>query len=241
MVALALLLPCHRYFTRRSALLTGPASPGWMLAVGFVLLSMAWIGWFSYREVAFTGEAWWQFAFRADAPRFLRGLGGASTVVLLAGLVRLLRSAPRATGEPPTPGALDRARAIIARNGVPQGCLSLLGDKWLLFADGEQPGGPDDGFIMYAPQEASWVAMGGPIGPEATREALVWDFRAAAEAAGARPVLYEVAEDDLPLMLDVGLALYKLGEEARVSMSGFSGWKPRCRNSSAAVSPFNTP
>lgn len=219
--ALALLLPCHRYFTRRSALLTGPGAPGWTLAVGFVLLSMMWIGWFSYREVPYSSDAWWQFALRADAPRFLRGLAGASAVVLLAGLLRLLRSAPRATGEPPTPAALDRARTIIARNAVPQACLSLLGDKWLLFAD-VAPGGPDDGFIMYAPQEGSWVAMSGPVGPETTREALAWDFRAAAEAAGARPVLYEVAEDDLPLMLDIGLALYKLGEEARVALPGFS-------------------
>jgi phosphatidylglycerol lysyltransferase len=75
---------------------------------------------------------------------------------------------------------------------------------------------------MFAPQGASWIAMGGPVGPEDTREALVWEFCGAAEAAGARPVFYGVPEGDLPLVLDLGLAPYKLGEGARVPLAGFS-------------------
>ncbi len=220
---LAMLLPFHRAFTRRSALLSGPAAPGWTLAVGLVLVGTVWLGLFASREVADTGELWWRFAFDADAPRFLRGTAGAGAVVLVAGLVRLLRAAPRAIGVAPTPDALARAQAVIARQGDTGACLALLGDKRLLFAPDAAAGGPDDGFVMYAAQGGSWIAMGGPVGPDETREALAWAFREAAEAAGARPVFYEAAADDLGLMLDLGLAPYKLGEEARVPLTDAAG------------------
>ncbi len=221
-LALVALLPCRRFFPRRSALLSGPAAPGWVFAVGLVLLGTLWLGFFATREVAYSDELWWQVAFRADAPRFLRGMAGAGLVVLVAGVVRLLRSAPAAVGVEPTPAALERARAVIARSGDTEACLALLADKRLLFAPDAAPGSATDGFVMYAPQGGSWIAMGGPVGPDDTREALVWAFRGAAEAAGARPVFYEAPERDLPLMLDVGLVPYKLGEEARVPLTHFS-------------------
>lgn len=222
-VALLALLPCRSYFTRRSALLSGPASPGWGLAVGLVLVGTLALGLFAWREVAYADDLWWRFAFRADAPRFLRGMAGAGAVILVAGVVRLMRAAPRAVGQDPTPEVLDRARTIIARSDDTEANLALLGDKRLLFAPEVEPGSPEDGFVMYAAQGGSWIAMGGPVGPEATRETLAWAFRGAAEAAGARPVFYEVPARDLGLMLDVGLAPYKLGEEARVPLRGTDG------------------
>ena len=221
-VTLVVLIPCRRYFDRRSALLSGPASPGWAVAVGLVLVGAVALGLFAYREVAYADDLWWHFAVRSDAPRFLRGIAGAGVVVLVAGVIRLMRSAPRAVGVDPTPEALDRARAVIARTGDTEANLALLADKRLLFMPDVEPGGPEDGFVMYAPQGESWIAMGGPVGPEATREALAWAFRGAAEAAGARPVFYEAPEADLPLLLDVGLVPYKLGEEARVPLAGFT-------------------
>ena len=190
-VTLVVLIPCRRYFDRRSALLSGPASPGWAVAVGLVLVGAVALGLFAYREVAYADDLWWHFAVRSDAPRFLRGIAGAGVVVLVAGVIRLMRSAPRAVGVDPTPEALDRARAVIARTGDTEANLALLADKRLLFMPDVEPGGPEDGFVMYAPQGESWIAMGGPVGPEATREALAWAFRGAAEAAGARPVFYD--------------------------------------------------
>ena len=120
------------------------------------------------------------------------------------------------------PEALARACAIIARTDGTEANLALLGDKRLLFLPDVMPGSADDGFVMYAAQGGSWIAMGGPVGTEDTREALAWAFRGAAEAAGARPVFYEAPERDLPLMLDLGLVPYKLGEEARVPLASFS-------------------
>ncbi|MGD8497230.1 MAG: bifunctional lysylphosphatidylglycerol flippase/synthetase MprF, partial [Gemmatimonadales bacterium] len=222
LVALAFLLPCRRYFSRRSALFGGPASPGWLLAVTVVLLGTLWVGLFSFRHVAYAGDLWWKFAFEADAPRFLRGMAGAAAVVVTAGLAHLLRSTPTAIGAPPTPEVLDRAREVIANCPATEANLALLGDKRLLFPPDVAAGDPADGFVMYAAQGNSWIAMGGPFGPKPTRESLAWAFRAAAEAAGARAVFYEVTEDELPLMLELDLALYKLGEDASVPLAEFS-------------------
>jgi phosphatidylglycerol lysyltransferase len=51
---------------------------------------------------------------------------------------------------------------------------------------------------------------------------LGWAFVDAARRAGARPVFYQVGEGDLPLMLDLGLSLHKLGERAVVDLGTFS-------------------
>ncbi len=221
-LSLVALVPCHRFFTRRSALLGGPATPGWGVAVALVLLGTFAVGLFAFREVGYAHDLWWRFAFRADAPRFLRGMAGASAVVLVAGLVRLLRATPLPAGVAASPASLQRARAAIARSSNTEACLALLGDKNLLFAPEAAPGGEDDGFVMYAAQGASWISMGAPVGPDDTVEDLYWDFRAAAEAAGARPVFYEVPRAALPNLIDLGMALYKLGEEAHVPLAGFT-------------------
>lgn len=222
LLTLSVLLPCRRYFSRRSALFGGAASTGWLLAVAVVLLGTLWIGLFSYRHLAYAGEMWWQFALRADAPRFLRGMAGATAVVLTAGVAHLLRSAPAVIGLTATAEALERARSVIAACSETEANLALLGDKRLLFPPDLAPGDPADGFVMYAPQGGSWIAMSAPIGPRATRDSLAWAFRAAAAAEGARPVFYELPEEDLALMLELDLAVYKLGEEASVALTDFS-------------------
>jgi len=91
----------------------------------------------------------------------------------------------------------------------------LLGDKKLLFAD------QDAGFVMFQPVGKCWVAMGDPVGPAAVREQLVWDFRDACDRFAAWPVFYQVGVESLPLYLDAGFSLSKLGEEAHVDLSTF--------------------
>ena len=51
---------------------------------------------------------------------------------------------------------------------------------------------------------------------------LVWDLRELADQASAWSVFYEVSAGQLPLYVDAGLALSKLGEEARVALEAFS-------------------
>jgi phosphatidylglycerol lysyltransferase len=115
----------------------------------------------------------------------------------------------------PDGAMLARARSAIARSDETSANLALLGDKKLLFAN------EDAGFVMFQPVGKCWVAMGDPVGPAAVREQLVWEFRDACDRFAAWPVFYQVGVENLPLYLDAGFSLSKLGEEARVDLSAF--------------------
>jgi phosphatidylglycerol lysyltransferase len=75
---------------------------------------------------------------------------------------------------------------------------------------------------MFGVSGRTWVAMGDPIGPPEQQEALAWRFRELADRHGARAVFYEVSDQALPIYLDLGLDLRKLGEAGRVPLPGFS-------------------
>jgi phosphatidylglycerol lysyltransferase len=64
--------------------------------------------------------------------------------------------------------------------------------------------------------------MGDPVGPESEREPLAWDFVESCDVMAASPVFYQVTPENLPIYVDLGLSLSKLGEEARVALEGFS-------------------
>lgn len=211
-IVLAALLPSRRYFYRRASLIGERFSAAWIAAIAIAVLGSLWLGVFSYKHVEFSDELWWQFAFRSDAPRFLRASVGAISVLVIFGVARLLRTTP---AEPPLPGGaeLERAAAIAAQSPVAAAHLALTGDKHLLFGA--------NAFLMYGIQGRAWVAMGDPVGPRAEWTELAWRFRELSHRHGGWTVFYQVAPDNLPLYLDLGLALLKLGEEARIDLSRF--------------------
>jgi phosphatidylglycerol lysyltransferase len=91
-----------------------------------------------------------------------------------------------------------------------------VGDKRLLFHES------GTGFVMYGVRGRSWISMGDPIGPPEVRRELAWHFRELADRHGGLVAFYEVDTVDLPIYLDLGLALRRLGEEARVALDRFS-------------------
>src|SRR5262249_58317004 len=112
------------------------------------------------KHVEYWGELWGKFGLRPQAPRSLRATAGAMGLLGIFGAWRLLRPA---TAEPPPPTTddLDRVATIVARSAHASAYLALLGDKSFLF-DAERTG-----FLMYAIEGRSWVALGDPIGPPA--------------------------------------------------------------------------
>jgi phosphatidylglycerol lysyltransferase len=94
--------------------------------------------------------------------------------------------------------------------------LALLGDKNLLFNSDRTA------FIMYQVSGHSWVAMGDPVGPPEVSEPLAWEFLENCDVMAVSPVFYQVKPQNLPLYIDLGLNLSKLGEEARVALDTFS-------------------
>jgi phosphatidylglycerol lysyltransferase len=214
-VILVAFLPCRREFYRKASLIEERFTVGWIVAILLVILSSIWLGIFSYKHVEYSSELWWRFSFTGHASRFLRATVGILSLTLLFALAKLLRPVP-VRPELPGSGELSTALAVIRKSPMTAGNLALLGDKSLLFND------RGTAFIMYGVEARSWVALGDPIGPETEMPELVWRFRELCDRYGGWTVFYQVDQARLPLYLDVGLALQKLGEEGRVSLEAFS-------------------
>jgi phosphatidylglycerol lysyltransferase len=214
-IALAL-VPARKYFYRKGSFLAEPLSPGWITAVLLVVVCSVWIGIFAHKQRIYSGESWWQFAFGGgSASRFLRASAGAAVTLLIFAVARLLRpAAPRP--QPPSAAELEAAARIVASSPATYAHLALLGDKMLLL-DEEQ-----SAFVMYGISGRSWVAMGDPVGPPRKQSELAWRFREMCDRYDAWPVFYQVDQTTLPIYLDLGLSLLKLGEEAWVRLSDFS-------------------
>jgi phosphatidylglycerol lysyltransferase len=212
---LIVLLPCRPYFYRRAALLHEPFSPGWLAAIGAIIIATGWLTAFSFKHVEYSDQLWWKFALQDDAPRSLR----AGMAVALALVVLSLAHLLRAVFPKPRPASADElasARQIVETCGRASAAVALTGDKWFLF------NGPRTAFVMYRVQKRSWVALGDPVGPAGEQAELAWQFRDLSEHYGGSPAFYDVDQENLPLYLDMGLWPVQLGDEARLRLADFS-------------------
>ncbi|HEY0291864.1 MAG TPA: bifunctional lysylphosphatidylglycerol flippase/synthetase MprF [Hansschlegelia sp.] len=213
-VVLALLTVNRRAFYRRASLWDQDLAPAWIAAVAIVLGGSIWLGFFAYQDVDYSNDLWWDFAYRSDAPRFLRASLAACVAALAIGLHALLHRQGRPkTGAPEPTG---RIAAIVATSPRADSNLAFLGDKRFLFCEA------GDAFIMYQVQGRAWIAMGDPVGPTERTSELLWAFRELADQHGGWPVFYQASVARLPTYLDLGLSLLKLGEEARVDLGRFT-------------------
>ncbi len=213
-VMLAIFVPCRRHFYRKGALLTDRFSPGWFVAISLVIACTAWLMLFAYKHVDYSGELWWEVTFDGNAPRSLRAMAAVVVVSLVFAASRLLRSKPKSPGMP-TDEDLDMARRIVANSPHTASNLALLGDKHLMFNDSRTA------FIMYGTEGRSWISMGDPVGPDYDARELIWEFRELCDGGGRWPVFYQVDQESVPMYVEMGLTLIKLGEEARVPLPGF--------------------
>lgn len=214
-LAVLILLPFRRAFHRRTRLTHAALGPGWIVLVATTIAAFGFVLFFAHKGTPYANELWWQFAVDERAPRALRAGLVASLIVGLAALWMLLH-APRHRFALPEAGELSRAASVAEASDRPDAGFALTGDKALIFSDDE------GGLVMYGVAGRSWIAYGGPVGPaEAAAEAAL-AFVDAARQVGARPVFYEVGVEDVPLMLELGLVLHKMGEEAVVDLNGFS-------------------
>lgn len=204
----------RRAFHRPSSVMSLRFTPGWIASIGIIVALSVWIGFLSHRHVPYSAELWWTFAAHGDAPRMLRA--SLAVVIVLCAFVAtsLLQPAPV---EPHDPRRVDleRARTAIAASDSSLANAALAADKRLLFHT------QGDAFVMYQVAGNSWVALGDPVGPAERHEDLVWSFRELVDRRGGTAAFYQVSERSLPLYIDLGLSLIKLGEEARVELAGF--------------------
>src|SRR5271170_3875668 len=214
-LVVVVLVSARGRFKRRASLIEQHYSGPWIVALCLVLITVAWLVIFAYRHVPYDNQLWWQFAFHASAPRSLRASLLAAVIAAAYGLWRLLRPT-RPTKTVPSIADLERAAVLIAGADDTIANLALLGDKNLLFNTERTA------FIMYQVSGNSWVAMGDPVGSPEACEPLAWKFLENCDVMAVSPVFYQVKPQNLPLYIDLGLNLSKLGEEARVALDTFS-------------------
>jgi phosphatidylglycerol lysyltransferase len=208
-------LPLRRTFYRRSALAGEPLEAGWLLSILVVAAASIWLGLFVPSQVLDGHQSWWRFAFSGNDPWLLRASVGLVAVALVVGVMRLVRHAP-ANVKPPSRAELDRAAALLTAWPDASANLALLGDKALLFSKSGR------GVLMFGVEGRSWVALGDPVGDAADQMELAWRFSELADRHGGWPVFYQIGAHRLPLYIDLGLKLLKVGEEARVPLKDFS-------------------
>lgn len=209
------LLLSRRQFTRPASLLAQPFSGGWLLSVALIILALTGLLLFVYRDVEYTQQLWWQFEFDGHAPRSLRALVAVAVLASVLALRQLLRP-PAARLPKPDPVELERAARILERQPNADACVALMGDKNFLFSES------GNAFVMFGRRGRSWVSLFDPIGPQSEWSELVWRFLERAREQGGRASFYQVRPQTLPVYLDAGLRVYKLGEYAYVDLPGFS-------------------
>ena len=201
-------------FYRGKGLLDQRFDAGWVLSIMLVLAVAAGLAIFVHQEVEYSGQLWWQFTLDGDVSRMLRAGLLMLLVVGVFALLRLMRGHP-AAGVAAAGDELARARPIVLRSAGSDANLALLGDKQFLF----HPAG--DALLMYQGSGGSFIAMGDPVGNPERFEELAWSFRELCDSSNVHCVFYEVGDSCLPIYIDLGLSFSKLGEEARVDLTGF--------------------
>jgi phosphatidylglycerol lysyltransferase len=74
---------------------------------------------------------------------------------------------------------------------------------------------------MFRVERRTWVSLGDPVATSEVADDLAWTFRDLAAQQGGWAVFYQVREEYIPRYVGLGLAVLKLGEEARVRLESF--------------------
>ena len=159
------------------------------------------------------------FAFHADVPRFLRAsVRAAPRSVALYGVAALLRPRRAGAGAARPRTELARARPLVdARAGVARRTRRSSATRRSSSLR------RDDAFLMYGVEGRSWVALGDPVGPgRAPRPSSRGASASCRDRHDGWACFYQVGPSRLPRYLDMGLALFRLGEEAIVPLATFS-------------------
>jgi lysylphosphatidylglycerol synthetase-like protein (DUF2156 family) len=218
LVMFTLIAPMRPAFTRDARLTRMEITPGWLLSAVAVVLGAWLVGVWSFTNTDLTDQNLLRVLADPDAERAIRSSAGASILLLVIGVWRLLAT----PATPPVAGEDDpdfaRVRAILAQaqGSDPSANLALLGDKRFFFSKSGQS------FLMFGVRGRSWIAMGPPVGRKDERAELIWKFREQADAHAARPGFYGLSPEDLPDMVDLGFSIQKTGESALVPLESFS-------------------
>ena len=212
---LAMLYPARDRFTRQASLLAVPHNASWWLVMFLALAGSVWVLFIAYSHVEYRNDLWWKYSYADSVSRGLRTLVGVVVTLLALGFVRFLSPSLRQQefeSEKPNEDILR----ILKDTPDCASAFVWLGDK-RFFLNKEKTA-----FLMYGIRGRSLVVLGDPIGEEKAWDDLLWEFRDKCHTLGARPVFYEITENHAHRYIDMGLHLYKIGEDARIPLPTFS-------------------
>lgn len=215
LLAAGIMLPFRGRFDRRTRLTHAALTPGWSMLLLSAVVSFGFVLFLAHKHTPYANELWWQFAVDQRAPRALRA-GFLAALLIGLGTLYLLLRAPRLSLGAPDAATLDTVAQVVRSGDDPDGAFALTGDKSILLSDDRRA------FVMFGVAGRSWLAYGGPVGPRDAADQVAFAFVDAARQAGARPVFYELGAHDVPLMLELGLTLHKMGEEAVIDLAAFT-------------------
>ncbi|WP_193175618.1 bifunctional lysylphosphatidylglycerol flippase/synthetase MprF [Oricola nitratireducens] len=185
----------------------------WALASALFLAVSIWVGFFAYSKVPYSNDLLWQFTLHGDAPRFLRAALATSVIFLAIGLNSFLKASPKLGAGEPVP---QRVRELIAASPDTEAAIALTGDKRFMLSD------DGNAFISYADGGTTLISKGDPVGDEQSGTQLAWKLREHADRLGKKCAFYAVGEKYLPVYLDMGMSILKIGEVARVDLRRFT-------------------
>ena len=213
LVFLGALLPFREKFHRHAAIWTRRFSLHWWGLILSIVGLALWFGFFTSRHVGYENTLWWSYSFDDDASRLLRGMAGSLAILLTVALIQWFRPAPPRKKSPAPP--MEKIEEMVFRTARCASALALVGDKEFLFNSDRSA------FLMYGDQGRTRVAMADPVGDEARFEGLYWRFMEQAQDDGMRVAFYQVGAAMMPVCVEMGLRIYKLGEEAMVPLETF--------------------
>jgi len=212
-VFLGALLPFRSQFHRHAAIWNRRFTLQWWALILSIIGIAMWFGFYTSRHIGYEHDLWWQYSFENDASRLLRGMAGSALIVVFVALAQWLRPAPPRVSSPPPD--METIASMVAQTPRCASALALVGDKKFLFNNDQSA------FLMYGDQGRTRVALADPVGDEEKFEGLYWRFAEQAHDEGMRVAFYQVSAAMVPTCVEMGLRVFKLGEEAMIPLDTF--------------------
>lgn len=216
MVVALLLRGRHATFYRESHDLLSRRNLYWLTALGLAMGLFALVGGLLSTD-SHLAHVFMRMGYtRLHESRFLHSLlVMALTVMGYLGWTWFRMPAPRL--HLPTGRELDEARAFFEKYGGNLFSHMLFtGDKYVYYGADRQV------LIQFGIVRNLFVVLGDPVGPDELVDRALHEFREFADRHERVPVFYEVSEQRLHHYHDCGFALFKLGEQALVSLPDFT-------------------
>ena len=221
LVFLGALLPFRSKFHRHAGIWTRRFSLQWWGLILSIAGLAVWFGFYTSRHIGYESQLWWQVSFDNDAARLLRGMAGSAMILITVALIQWFRPAPPRSSRPLPPTSV--ISEMVSKTARCSSALALVGDKEFLFNQEQSA------FLMYGDQGRTRVAMADPVGDEEKFEGLYWRFLEQAHDDGMRVAFYQVGAAMMPVCVEMGLRIYKLGEEAMIPLDNFDLASPELK------------